>query len=67
MNNLTAISIIENVGPEVSEDTYLTAFQRLIDSGVVWTKASWHRQAIDLIATGRCRDTHNTIGCDPHK
>lgn len=66
MDNLDAIAIIENVGPETDEDSYLTAFQKLIDNGLVWSRTHWHRQAVDLISTGRCRDTYNTLRCNPH-
>lgn len=67
MDNRDALAIIQNVGPEVDEDTYLSAFQRLIDTGVIWALHGFFaKQAMELICSGRCRDTYNVIGGNPH-
>lgn len=67
MDTDTATKIIGNVGPDTNEDEYLTAFQTLIDTGRLWALDNfYHRQAVDLIGSGRIQDTYNVMGCNPH-
>lgn len=53
-DDIDAILYIEQEADDL--DTYVAAFQRLIDSGVVWSlQGSYGRAASALIEAGHCQ------------
>lgn len=66
MDNLRAVMIAEGA-EESTEEEFFSAWQHLIDTGVVWQlQGFFGRQAADMIAGGHCYDTYNVLGCNPH-
>lgn len=67
MDNRTAVAIAEGSTAPNSQEHHVQAWQRLVDTGLVWNLQSrYGRTAADMIARGVVRDTHNVIGCNPH-
>lgn len=52
-SSLDAIMVIESATEQ--DETYIKAFQFLIDNGVVWSLQGWYgRAAAGLIENGEC-------------
>lgn len=63
MNNARAVLVAEGVEPAASEADYLDAWQRLIDTGLVWQLQGWFgRTAAALFAAGRVRTAGGRCG-----
>jgi len=57
LNDFTATMIAEGVEPAESEEQYIAAWQRLIDTGLCWRLQGWFgRTAADLIGQGICHE-----------
>lgn len=55
MDNFTAVAIAEGFQDAPDEETYLAAWQHLIDTGLTWQlQGSFGRMAAHLIAEGIC-------------
>lgn len=62
MDTFSAIMIAEGVEEAPDEDTYLAAWQHLVDTGVVWTLQGWFgRQATALIGAGIINPAPQTV------
>jgi hypothetical protein len=56
MNTVDAVMIAEGVMEVEDEDTYIEAWQCLIDTGLAWQLQGWFgRTAANLIANGTCQ------------
>ena len=56
IDNYTATGIAEGVIECEDEDTYIKAWQHLIDTGLCWSlQGRFGRTAIELIKKGVCR------------
>lgn len=57
-NDIDAILALE--GGDIDQDEYVAAFQKLIDSGVVWSLQGYYgRAAAALIEAGYCQHKDN--------
>lgn len=60
LNPMNAVGIAEG-WIEADDETFIAAWQYLIDSGLAWKLQGWFgRAASDLIGQGICREPHES-------
>ena len=56
MDNFTAVGIAEGFIEADSEEQYIAAWQRLIDTGLAWSLQGCGRTATNFILRGICKE-----------